>query len=161
MTTGVADMTSDMKQIIVPKENAVFWMDKNGIWHNEHGKFEHPKIIAYFHKSIRKDDQGYHVYQIRDGCEEKVYFPYEDTALFVVDLKDNQTLVLNTTDTLPLDPSQLFTRDDSLYIDTPEHCIKFGQRALMKLARLLEEKEDRLFVVLDGKAHEIRQEPSA
>ncbi|MBG0780589.1 MAG: MFS transporter permease, partial [Desulfotignum balticum] len=73
----------------------------------------------------------------------------------------NQTLVLNTTDTLPLDPSQLFTRDDSLYIDTPEHCIKFGQRALMKLARLLEEKEDRLYVVLDGKAHEIRQEPSA
>jgi len=154
-------MTSDMKQIIVPKENAVFWMDKNGIWHNEHGKFEHPKIIAYFHKSIRKDDQGYHVYQIRDGCEEKVYFPYEDTALFVVDLKDNQTLVLNTTDTLPLDPSRLFTRDDNLYIDTPEHCIKFGQRALMKLARLLEEKEDRLFLVLDGTAHEIRQEPSA
>jgi hypothetical protein len=31
----------------------------------------------------------------------------------------------------------------------------------MKLARLLEEKEDRLYVVLDGKAHEIRQEPSA
>jgi hypothetical protein len=154
-------MTSDMKQIIVPKENAVFWMDKNGIWHNEHGKFEHPKIIAYFHKSIRKDDQGYHVYQIRDGCEEKVYFPYEDTALFVVDLKDNHTLVLNTTDTLPLDPSRLFTRDDNLYIDTPEHCIKFGQRALMKLARLLEEKEDRLFLVLDGTAHEIRQEPSS
>lgn len=150
-----------MKQIIVPKENAVFWMDKNGIWHNAHGKFEHPKIIAYFHKSIRKDDQGYHVYQIRDGCEEKVYFPYEDTALFVVDLKDNQTLVLNTTDTLPLDPSQLFTRDDSLYVDTPAHCIKFGQRALMKLAGLLEEKEDRLFLVLDGTAHEIRQEPSA
>jgi hypothetical protein len=161
MTTGVADMTSDMKQIIVPKENAVFWMDKNGIWHNEHGKFEHPKIIAYFHKSIRKDDQGYHVYQIRDGCEEKVYFPYEDTALFVVDLKDNHTLVLNTTNTLPLDPSRLFTRDDNLYIDTPEHCIKFGQRALMKLARLLEEKEDRLFLVLDGTAHEIRQEPSS
>lgn len=154
-------MASDMKQIIIPRENAVFWMDKNGIWHNEHGKFEHPKIIAYFHKSIRKDDQGYHVYQIRDGCEEKVYFPYEDTALFVVDLKDNKTLVLNTTDTLPLDPSQLFTRDDSLYVDTPEHCIKFGQRALMKLAGLLEEKQDRLFLVLDGTAHEIRQEPSS
>ncbi len=26
-------MTSDMKQIIVPKENAVFWMDENGLWH--------------------------------------------------------------------------------------------------------------------------------
>jgi hypothetical protein len=152
-------MASEIKQIIVPKENAVFWMDKNGIWHNEHGKFEHPKIIAYFHKSIRKDDQGYHVYQIRDGCEEKVYFPYEDTALFVVDLKDLHTLVLNTTDIIALDPSQLFTQDDSLYVQTPEHRIKFGQRALMKLASHLEEKQDRLFLVLDGTAHEIRQTP--
>ncbi len=152
-------MASEKARIIIPKENAVFWMDKNGIWHNKHGKFEHPKIIAYFHKSIRKDDQGYHVYQIRDGCEEKVYFPYEDTALFVVDVKDTRTLVLNTTDTLPLDPSRLFIRDDNLYIDTPEHRIKFGQRALMTLADHLEEKEDRLFLVLDSMAHEIRQEP--
>lgn len=154
-------MASEMKQIIVPKENAVFWMNKNGIWHNEHGKFDHPKIIAYFNKSIRKDDQGYHVFQIRDGCKEKVYFPYEDTALFVVDLKGNQILVLNTTDTLPLDFSQLFTRDDNLYVQTPEHCIKFGQRPLMKLAGQLEEKENRLFLVLDGIAHEIRQEPTS
>jgi hypothetical protein len=154
-------MASDMKQIIVPKENAVFWMDENGFWHNEHGKFEHPKIIAYFHKSIRKDDQGYHVYQIRDGCEEKVYFPYEDTALFVVDLKGTDTLVLNTTDTIPLEPSRLFTRNDNLDIDTPEHRIKFGQRALIKLSGHIEEKEDRLFLVLDGAAHEIRQKPSS
>jgi hypothetical protein len=152
-------MASDMKQIIVPKENAVFWMDENGFWHNEHGKFEHPKIIAYFHKSIRKDDQGYHVYQIRDGCEEKVYFPYEDTALFVVDLKGTDTLVLNTTDTVPLNPSQLFTRNDNLYMQTPEHCIKFGQRALIKLSGHIEEKGDRLFLVMDGKPHEIQQKP--
>jgi hypothetical protein len=134
-------------------------MDENGFWHNEHGKFEHPKIIAYFHKSNRKDDQGYHVYQIRDGCEEKVYFPYEDTALFVVDLKGTDTLVLNTTDTVPLNPSQLFTRNDNLYMQTPEHCIKFGQRALIKLSGHIEEKGDRLFLVMDGKPHEIQQKP--
>lgn len=151
-------MTSGLNQIIIPKENAVFWLDKNGVWHNEHGKFEHPKIIAYFHKSICKDDQGYHVFQIRDECEEKVYFPYEDTALFVFDMKGTGTLVLNTTDTLPLDPSQLYTCNDNLYIQTPEHCIKFGQRALMKVARLLVEKDERLFLVLDGTAHEIRQQ---
>ncbi len=151
-------MTSGLKQITIPKENAVFWLDKNGVWHNEHGKFEHPKIIAYFHKSIRKDEQGYHVFQIRDDCEEKVYFPYEDTALFVFDMKGTGTLVLNTTDTLPLDPSLLYTCNDNLYIQTPEHCIKFGQRALMKLARLLVEKDERLFLVLDGTAHEIRQQ---
>jgi hypothetical protein len=151
-------MTSGLKQITIPKENAVFWLDKNGVWHNEHGKFEHPKIIAYFHKSIRKDEQGYHVFQIRDDCEEKVYFSYEDTALFVFEMKGTGTLVLNTTDTLPLDPSLLYTCNDNLYIQTPEHCIKFGQRALMKLARLLVEKDERLFLVLDGTAHEIRQQ---
>ncbi|MCF8114182.1 MAG: MFS transporter permease [Desulfotignum sp.] len=151
-------MTSGLKQIIIPREKAVFRLDKNGIWYNEHGKFEHPKIISYFHKSIRKDDQGYHVFQIRDGYEEKVYFPYEDTALFVFDLKGTDTLVLNTTDTLHLDPSQLFTCNDNLYIKTPEHRIKFGQRALMKLSRLLIEKDERLFLVLDGTAHEIRQQ---
>ncbi len=152
-------MASDMKHIIIPNENAVFWMDENGFWHNEHGKFEHPKIIAYFHKSIRKDDQGYHVYQIRDGCEEKVYFPYEDTALFVVDLKGTDTLVLNTTDTIPLDPSRVFIQNDNLYIQTPEHRIKFGQRALIKLSGHIEEKGDRLFLLLDGNAHEIQQPP--
>ncbi|MCF8091801.1 MAG: MFS transporter permease [Desulfotignum sp.] len=151
-------MTSGLKQIIIPREKAVFRLDKNGIWHNEHGKFEHPKIISYFHKSIRKDDQGYHVFQIRDGYAEKVYFPYEDTALFVFDLKGTDTLVLNTTETLHLDPSQLFTCNDNLYIQTPEHRIKFGQRALMKLSRLLIEKDERLFLVLDSKAHEIRQQ---
>lgn len=152
-------MTSHIKQIVIPKEKAVFWLDKNGIWHNAHGKFEHPKIIAYFHKSIRKDDQGYHVFQLRDECEEKVYFPYEDTALFVFDIKETDTLVLNTTETIPLDPSRLFTRNDNLYMQTPEHCIKFGQRALMKLSRMLMEKQDRLFLVLDGTTHEIQQKP--
>jgi hypothetical protein len=151
-------MTSEVKQIVIPKEKAVFWLDKNGIWHNEHGKFEHPKIISYFHKSIRKDDNGYHVFQIRDQCEEKVYFPYEDTALFVFDLKGTDTLVLNTTDTLPLDPAQLFTRNDNLYIQTTEHCIKFGQRALMKISRLLVEKNDQLFLVCNGTAHKIQQQ---
>ncbi len=151
-------MTSEVTQIVIPKEKAVFWLDKNGIWHNEHGKFEHPKIISYFHKSIRKDDNGYHVFQIRDQCEEKVYFPYEDTALFVFDLKGTDTLILNTTDTLTLDPGQLFTRNDNLYIQTTEHCIKFGQRALMKISRLLVEKNDQLFLVRNGTAHNIRQQ---
>jgi hypothetical protein len=151
-------MTSEVTHIVIPKEKAVFWLDKNGIWHNEHGKFEHPKIISYFHKSIRKDDNGYHVFQIRDQCEEKVYFPYEDTALFVFDIKGTDTLVLNTTDTLPLDPARLFTRNDNLYMQTPEHCIKFGQRALMKISRLLVEKNDQLFLVLNSTAHKIQQQ---
>lgn len=144
-----------MKQIVIPKEEAVFWLDQNGIWHNEHGKFEHPKIIQYFHSSIRKDENGYHVHQVSDMGEERVYFRYEDTALFVFDMKGTDTLVLNTTETLPLDPAQLFTEGDHLYVDTGEHRIRFTDRPLLKLSRLLAEKEERLFILLDGDAHEI------
>ena len=151
-------MSSELKQIVIPKEEAVFHLDKNGFWRNEHGKFEHPKIIRYFHSAIGWDEQGYHVRQIRDGFEEKVYFPYEDTALFVFDIKNSSTLVLNTTEELTLEPDQLFTRDDNLYIQTPAHCIKFAERALMKLSHFLVEKEGRLFLVVDGAAHEIRDQ---
>lgn len=87
-----------------------------------------------------------------------MYFPYEDTALFVFDIINGSTLVLNTTEKLPLEPDQLFTREDNLYIRTPLHCIKFAERALMKLSHFLVEKEDRLFLVLDGTAHEIREQ---
>lgn len=150
-------MVSQLKQIVIPKEEAVFRLDKNGFWRNAHGKFEHPKIIKYFHSAIRKDDLGYHVRQIRDGFEEKVYFPYEDTALFVFDIKDQTTLVLNTGEQLALEPSGLFTENDQLYLETTEHRIKFTERALMKLSRLLEEKDGDLFLLLDDISHKIRQ----
>ena len=38
------------------------------------------------HAAIRRDADGYFVCQERGNCTEKVYFPYEDTALFVVDV---------------------------------------------------------------------------
>lgn len=139
---------------IVPRENAVFWMDKNGIWHNEHGKFEHPKIIRYFHQSIHKDENGYHLRQIRDGILEKVYFPCEDTALFVFDIREKQgrlTLILNTGKTLALDPAQLFSRDDSLFVKTPDHLIKFAQNALVKISRFLDQDRENLCLTLGGK----------
>ncbi|PIE62260.1 MAG: MFS transporter permease, partial [Desulfobacterales bacterium] len=72
-----------MKEVIIPKEKAVFWMNGDGVWHNEHGPFEHPKIIRHFHNSIHKDENGYYLCQEREDVREKVYFPYEDTAIFV------------------------------------------------------------------------------
>ena len=150
-------MASERKPIIIPKEEAVFWLDKNGVWNNEHGKFEHPKIIRHFNLSIRKDDLGYHLSQITDEVEEKVYFPHEDTALFVVDIAlENQfKLTLNTSDTITLDPAQLFTQNDSLYLQTPEHCIKFSQHALVKLSRHMEEIDGRFCLVLNNTPHPI------
>jgi hypothetical protein len=144
-------MASEKKQIIVPREEAVFWLDKNGGWNNKHGKFEHPKIIRHFNLSIRKDEMGYYLFQATDEFEEKVYFPHEDTALFVVEvtLGTEVKLKLNTTATLLLDPAQLFTRDDSLYLQTPEHRIKFSQNALVKLSRQMEEVEGNLCIRLN------------
>ncbi len=150
-------MAYEKKSIIVPKEKAVFWMDKNGVWHNEHGKFEHPKIIRHFNRSIQKDDLGYYLSQETDEVEEKVYFPHEDTVLFVVDfsLGEKLRLTLNTTKIMTLDPAQLFTRNDSLYLQTPEHCIKFSQHALIKLSRYMEELDGGFCLKLNQATHAI------
>ena len=145
------------KEMIIPKEEALFRLDKNGIWYNEDGKFQHPKIVRYFNASIRKDHRGYHLYQQREDFIEKVYFLYEDTALFVVDIKKGEkiTLVLNTGETMILDPAWLFTCNDNLYAQTPDHRIKFAQMALVKISAFIQEKADRMGLSLDGVFHEI------
>ncbi|MCK4767010.1 MAG: MFS transporter permease [Desulfobacula sp.] len=151
-------MSEKPKEIIISKEDAVFWMDKNGDWHNEHGKFEHPKIIKYFNASIKKDKNGYYIHQVTDEVDEKVYFPYEDTALFVFDIKVNENIILtlNNNDTIKFDPKQLFTRDDNLYIQTAEHQVKFKDRALLKISKFMEEKDGQLFFKLEGKTYPVQ-----
>lgn len=122
-------------------------MGENGDWYNEHGKFEHPRIIKYFYASIRKDEQGYYVYQQTDDYEEKVYFPCKETAIFVFDVKERDGkifLVLNTTDEVLLDPERLFEKHDSLFMQTAEHLIKFTDRSLFKFSKYIEEKEGTL-----------------
>ena len=99
-------MTGDSQEIIIKKEDAVFWMDGNGRWHNQHGEFEHKKVVAYFNRSIGFDADGYFVSQVRDDMVEKVYFPYQETALFAVDIiQDNDLqLLLNTQKQITLKP---------------------------------------------------------
>ena len=145
-------MTRPKKQHIIPKEQAVFRMDKDGVWHNEHGKLEHPKIIKYFNRSIQKDGQGYFLCQILGDVEEKVYFPYEDTAVFVVNLtrKDRAIqLTLNTFDTIDLDPEALFIKDDALFIQTDDHLVKFTPKALAQMAPFLTDTPRGLVYTLD------------
>ncbi|EIM62594.1 hypothetical protein [Desulfobacter postgatei] len=134
-------MTRTRKQNIIPKEQAVFWMDNDGTWHNEHGKLEHPKIIKYFNQSIQKDDQGYFLRQnITNDVEEKVYFPYEETAVFVVELVKKNAgieLTLNTLDTIALEPEALYIKADALFMETDTHLIKFTQNSLAKMTAFL------------------------
>ncbi len=153
-------MASEKKQIIIPREDSVFWMDKNGTWHNEHGRFEHPKIIHHFNRSIQKDDQGYFLGQTMDGdgVEEKVYFPCEDTAVFVVDLivkdsGDTIDLVLNIGEKRCLKPGHLFIRDDSLFAQTRDHLIKFNQQSLVKLSSLMDETDQGLTLTLGSQVY--------
>jgi hypothetical protein len=116
-------------------------MDGRGRWHNEHGPFEHPKIIAHFNAHIRRDAEGYYLSQELNGRLEKVYFPCEDTALFAVDLKSGppEELLLNTGERQPLRPDRLAMRGDALYQLRGEERIKLTERCLLKLADRIEE----------------------
>lgn len=135
-------MARTKKQHIIPKDQAVFRMDKDGTWHNEHGKLEHPKIIKYFNQSIQKDDQGYFLCQTMNDVEEKVYFPYEDTAVFVVDFVKKDAgieLTLNTLDSIALDPEALYIKGDALFMETDVHLVKFTRKALARMTPFLKE----------------------
>ena len=146
-------------EIVVPKEKAVFWLDENGRWHNVHGEFQHKKIIDYFHSSIRRDEKGYYLFQERGNLREKVYFHYEDTALFVVDLiKDNDiTLILNTKRRVKLKPKNLFTRNDNLYMRMGKETIKFSERGLMKISDFLEFSNEQYFIKVKNRRYRIEK----
>lgn len=150
-------MKKKRTEIIIPKERAIFWLDKNGRWRNAHGEFQHKKIIDYFHSSIQKDEKGYYLFQERGNLREKVYFHYEDTALFAVDLiKDEDiTLILNTKRQIKLMPRCLFTRNDNLYMRLGQETIKFAERGLMKISDLLEFRDEQYFIKVKNRRYRI------
>ncbi len=143
------------KQITISKKDAVFWLDKNGRWHNQAGEFKHKKIIDHFHASIRKDKNGYHLFQSHGEHSEKVYFNYEDTALFVFDIISEDAdifLLLNTRQKIKLLPQNLFIKDDQLYIQAEDDRIRFSERALTQISRYIDCEEGQYFLrVSDGK----------
>jgi hypothetical protein len=144
----LVNMGKKVKTIEIPQDKAVFWLDANGCWHNNDGKFRHKKIIDYFHSSIKRDHRGYHLYQAHENYAEKVYFPYDDQALFVFDvlLENDITLVLNTQKRIKLKPRKLFIKNDSLYMHLGDETLKFAEQGLMKIAPSLEEDGDLLFI---------------
>lgn len=145
---------SELTLVVIPKEDAVFWMDRFGKWHNEGGPFKHKRIIDYFNTSIRRDGDGYFVEQIRDDVREKVYFRYEDTPLFVLDaiIGDPLKLILNTGEKIALSPEFLFVSKDHLYLQRGDEKIKFSDRVLLKLAAYLDYDEVHYyFIIGDGR----------
>jgi len=150
-------MTEKIKDIVIQKEDAVFWLDKNGCWRNQNGKFRHKKIIQYFHSSIKRDRHGYFLYQTNQAYTEKIYFPYEDQALFVFDVirLNDISLVLNTKQQIKLNPCKLFIKNDSLYMRRGEEIIKFAEQGLMKIAELLDEENDQLYIRIKNQRYKI------
>ncbi len=148
------------KQIIVSREDSVFWMDENGVWKNEHGRFEHPKIIKYFNSSINKDDDGYYVCQVTDEFEEKVYFPYDETAVFAVDIKitEDVQVVLNIRSAVSLDDGRLFSKNDNLYLDTAQHLVKFSAQVLIKLSRFMKDIDGQMVLDINDRIYPVQSD---
>jgi hypothetical protein len=145
--------------IVIPREKAVFRLDGRGRWCNAHGVFRNRRISDYFHSAIRRDEGGYFLCQERGDRLEKVYFPYEDTALFAVDVEvaADIRLRLNTRREMVLVPEDLFVAGESLYMTRDGERIKFSERALLKLAEVMDFTEDGYFIRVRGRRHRIRE----
>jgi hypothetical protein len=141
-----------LREIVVPAEEATFWMDRWGNWCNRHGRFEHRKIIAYFNAAIMRDEQGYFVSQINGNVREKVYFRYEETALFVFDVQPGEALklVLNTGREVGLKPGMLFIRNDHLYAREGDELIKFNEGSMLKISHFFDDAQDQCFLDYKG-----------
>jgi hypothetical protein len=151
-------MTNTLKEIIIPKDKAVFWLDNNGCWHNQYGKFQHKKIADYFHASIRKDKDGYYLSQTTEDYKEKVYFHYEDTALFVFDIikETDITLVLNTGRKIKLKPKKMVMQGDGLYMVVEDDRIKFVEQGLLKISELIEHDGETYFIKVKNRRYKIQ-----
>lgn len=151
-----------MREIVVPREKAVFWLDKNGRWRNQYGEFQHKKVIDYFHSAIRKDNGGYYLFQETDEFREKVYFNHEDTALFIFDviIADDIQLVLNTRRKFGLVPEKLFIHADNLYVDMGDEVAKFTANSLLKISSIMSDDDGHCVIETTGKRVRIAQKQS-
>jgi hypothetical protein len=142
-----------LTEVVIAKEDAVFWMDDRGRWQNRHGRFAHKRIIDHFNRSIRRDEDGYYVTQTRGDVREKVYFAYTVTPIFVFQVLagDPVQLVLNTGETIALDPARLFVESDQLFQGMGDGCIKFSDRALVAMAPYLDENTDGFSIRIGGR----------
>jgi len=70
--------------------------------------------------------------------------------------KEELFVVLNTAETIKLEPENVLAKADSLYMQTQDHLIKFKTRAMMKLSKYLDERDGRFFLTIKGKEYQIR-----
>ena len=152
-------MANEQKPVMtIPKEKAIFKLDRNGAWFHGEEKFTNKKIIHYFHSAIKKDKDGFFLGQEHKHYIEKVYFPYEETPLFVfriIRTNDGLILRLNTGAELKLDPEKLFVRNDHLYLQNDDDLIKFNEHTMLSLAEYMDDEDNQYAIHIDGKKHPI------
>jgi hypothetical protein len=151
-------MAQEQKPVkVIPRENAVFRLNENGDWFSMDEKFTHQKIINYFHSAIKRDEDGYFLEQEHEHYVEKVYFPYEETALFVFRIikGDEIILCLNTGKKITLEPKTLVIKNDNLYVRNGMDLIKFRQNALIALAAFIDDQDGQYAIAVKGKRHRI------
>lgn len=69
---------------VIPADQSGLRLDQRGRWFHREEPFAHPGIIDFFHRAIRKDEQGrFYLHNAHGEQEERVYFEVEDTAYFV------------------------------------------------------------------------------
>jgi len=129
-------MNTPALEKVILKEDAVFWMDERGDWHNAAGRFRNRRIIDYFNRHLQSDAGGFFVAQMNGPIREKVYFRYSGTALFVLDLEpgDPIILVLNTGEKCPLAPDSLFVKNDVLHMRQDCRILRFRERPMIQLS---------------------------
>ena len=90
---------------------------------------------------------------------EKVYFRYQETALFAVDIiqNDDLRLLLNTRKQIPLNPEKLFIRNDNLFMHFENQLIKFTDRSMIKLSNRLDDANGQFTIHLKGVRYTIQE----
>jgi len=149
--------------VIISADDAVFWMDANGHWRNAHGRLRHKRTVDYLNRCIGHDQDGWFVRQRRDKIWEKVYFHCPRTALFAIDLKvDNRiVLQLNTGRQTALKPRRLEICDDNLFQRQGPVRIQFAERAAAKLISMIEDDNDQWKIRVGGRRYRIAQTDAA
>ena len=88
----------------------------------------------------------------------------EKTALFVFNVlfREPLELVLNTGKKINLSPEKLWIENDHLYLTNGKDRIKFSERALMQISKLMEEDNDgKLILRLNEKNFPVKEKKTS
>jgi hypothetical protein len=152
---------------IVSQQDSQISLSERGQWLLNGEPFENQKIIEFFHRAIRKDDEGrYYLHNAFDGRRERVYFRVEDTAYFVHHLlpkPDGKSLLgsLNIGQAVEIDPRS-FEQDERgvlvcRVLDGDR--ARLTTNALHELAELAQQDESGIFLVLAGERFDLSPGP--